>query len=368
MKDKKQSKVKGFALGMALVLAMGASGTALAMGVKNNDWFKPDDQIEDDNDNAEVDPLLKGDRNFISLKMNNEALVTTSETGEKTVEKKLTAIVCPKDALNKAVDWSLEWEKAPTENADINEYLRITPESDGALTATLTAYKAFEDAFAVVKVTTREGNYSTTCMVAYDGRSESLDLVFTSSRFDGISFIKAAFVGTIEVPEKSSTLLSIDALVDDSFDLPPDTFVFEHLCDGLGFGKCWFASSHVDKFQVTQNFNFVFDLSEGVYSFYNGPNGSFRFEPDLDEFIECDVALGMIEIDAIQAIESYDWGATYVGPYIDSEGDGTADKCTFALTFISGLDEDNFDFNNLAVGLLYVNIIPETTGDTTEAA
>ena len=377
MKYKKESKVKGFAVGMALLLTMGAAATSLAMGVKNNGWFTSENQVDNEqpNDNdaniSEVDPLLKGNRNFVSLRMKDEAVVGVSETGEQTVSKTLIATVCPKDAPNKAVDWSLEWLIAPTENADINEYLRITPKSDGALTATLTACKAFDDACAVVKVTTREGNYATTCTVGYDGQSESLGLVYKLDLGGDTDFllIKNAFVGTIEVPEKTSTILSMDALIDDSFDLPDDEFVFEDYAEGLGTGKCRFSRSYTDKFQNVQNSDFVFDLSKGIHSSGGGTSNYFSFELSLDDFINCEVGGGIIKIDALQAIESYNsGGVSYLGPYIDPEGDGTADKCTFCLTFVSGFDEDNVDISNVATGVIYVNIIPEATGDTAEVA
>lgn len=51
------------------------------------------------------------------------------ETGAKSVSKTITATVLPVDAPDKE---------------DVGDYLSVTPQSDGALTATVTAYKGFE--------------------------------------------------------------------------------------------------------------------------------------------------------------------------------------------------------------------------------
>ncbi|UKI51953.1 MAG: hypothetical protein L6V79_07335 [Clostridium sp.] len=96
--------------------------------------------------------------------------------GQQTVSKTITATVMPVDAPDKSVDWSIKW-CTPIEGKDISEYLTLTPESDGALTATITALKGFEGGSAYVTATTRVGGFTATCLIMYDGKPESLSFI-----------------------------------------------------------------------------------------------------------------------------------------------------------------------------------------------
>lgn len=102
------------------------------------------------------------------------------------VSKTLTATVYPSDARNKAVDWTFEW--LDTEKQDVlSDYLTLTPESDGANTATLTCLKAFEGE-ALITVTTREGGYIDTCRVLFVGDPTSLDVSCSAANTASGSF------------------------------------------------------------------------------------------------------------------------------------------------------------------------------------
>lgn len=121
------------------------------------------------------DMSQNGSGNFTQVQALSLAMSADAVTAaDKSISKTVTATVYPTDAKNKAVDWQLEWldEKDTT---DISEYLTLTPESDGSLTATLTCHKPFEGE-ALITATSREGNVFDTCRAVYVGNPTSLEL------------------------------------------------------------------------------------------------------------------------------------------------------------------------------------------------
>ena len=107
----------------------------------------------------------------------------------KTVSRTLTATVLPEDAPDRSVDWTLEWCVPVYDGADISDYLTIEPESDGALSATVTAYQGFEGGSAYVTCTTRVGGYSAQCLITYDGAPESLVFVLDGTEYGNTSMM-----------------------------------------------------------------------------------------------------------------------------------------------------------------------------------
>lgn len=97
-----------------------------------------------------------------------------ASAGGQSVSKTLTASVTPSSAQNKAVDWSVKWAESGKSEA-VSEYVTVTPQSDGALTATVTCYKAFEGEI-LVTVTTREGGLKAECIVTFIGIPSSLSI------------------------------------------------------------------------------------------------------------------------------------------------------------------------------------------------
>ncbi len=91
------------------------------------------------------------------------------------VNKDLTAIILPADAVDKSVDWTVVWgENSTRANENVSNYVTVTPSSDGAATATVSCYQSFEGDIIVVTVRTRMGGFSASCTVQYAGIPESL--------------------------------------------------------------------------------------------------------------------------------------------------------------------------------------------------
>lgn len=110
--------------------------------------------------------------NLQAVKLSMSAAATVA--ADNSISKTITAMVFPDDAKNKALDWALEWLDE-TNETDIAEFLTLTPETDGGLTATLTCLKPFEGE-ALITATSREGNVFDTCRAVYVGNPTVLDI------------------------------------------------------------------------------------------------------------------------------------------------------------------------------------------------
>ena len=99
----------------------------------------------------------------------------------------LTATVLPEDSNNKLVDWTMSWQYTNEEFEQANsveEYASLTSEGDGSNVATITIKKAFANHPILIKVTTRDGGLTATCIVKYVGVPTVMD-VDTSALNDG---------------------------------------------------------------------------------------------------------------------------------------------------------------------------------------
>lgn len=99
------------------------------------------------------------------VKLNLSAAYAAAESGS--VSKTITATVLPATAVNKAVDWSVEWGDS-SNTAAVTNYVTVTPDSDGALSATVTCKQAFSGNI-LVTVTTRESGYTASCVITFAG-------------------------------------------------------------------------------------------------------------------------------------------------------------------------------------------------------
>ncbi len=104
--------------------------------------------------------------------------VTGLRSGETVcVSQTVAATITPSTVVDKYVTWTLAWAPdAPLKDADISEYLEVTEESQGNLTATVNCYKAFRGSRAILTCTTRQGNKQGTCEVVYEGVPSSMSI------------------------------------------------------------------------------------------------------------------------------------------------------------------------------------------------
>ena len=137
----------------------------------NADKEKFQPTITDGNGNAmdnpsKVYPLSS--RMFFSPSTALLADSTETQATEQTV--KVEAEIQPYDAVNKEVDWAIAFVNPASNWASgktVTDYVTVTSDSDGSLTATVTCLKAFGEQIKIT-VTSRENpNVSAVCTVDY---------------------------------------------------------------------------------------------------------------------------------------------------------------------------------------------------------
>ena len=101
---------------------------------------------------------------------------------QKTVSKKIQAIIEPSTAENASVDWSVEWGEK--QNGAVTDYLTVTPDADGSLSATVTCKQPFTGEIVVVCIT-RQGGYVATCTVTYAGQPTEITLTGSTQETEG---------------------------------------------------------------------------------------------------------------------------------------------------------------------------------------
>ena len=107
----------------------------------------------------------------------DEPSTTTTVSSDESVDVRIEAYVRPDDAANKKVDFSVSWGTAPTHGSEpVENYLTVTPDSDGSTTATVSCKKAFGDDTILITVTTHEGGYTATCTVTFTGIADGIEI------------------------------------------------------------------------------------------------------------------------------------------------------------------------------------------------
>lgn len=102
------------------------------------------------------------------------------------------ATVYPETAPNKAVDWAVEWGDV-SKTSNVNDYITVTPESDGSANAVITCYQAFEGDI-LITVTTREGKFTDSCIVTFIGKPTELSI-----EGEALGMASAAFGSYIKI-------------------------------------------------------------------------------------------------------------------------------------------------------------------------
>lgn len=119
-------------------------------------------------------------------KLSMDGTIITPHAGSvnanQTVSKKIQAIIEPSTAKNASVDWSVEWGEK--QNGAVTDYLTVTPDADGSLSATVTCKQPFSGEIVVVCVT-RQGKYVATCTVTYAGQPTEITLAGSTPETDG---------------------------------------------------------------------------------------------------------------------------------------------------------------------------------------
>lgn len=267
------------------------------------------------------------------------------ETGAKSVSKTITATVLPVDAPDKSVDWSLTW-CVPLEGEDVGDYLSVTPQSDGALTATVTAYKGFEGASAYVTATTRVGGYTASCLVMFEGTPETLSFTYDGEELVTTDSVVLTAGTTNEIAlNLSNTLGAVGSKFGD----------FE-ITAIRGQGRFVMTKEYIVNGSIASTEEIVFNLEEGSYTYTHEvtkEKETLTITPE--KFLTATVEGDILKVNAISSESSYVNGYprtgyrfTYKSPYTDPRSGGIPDNCRWYVLVedkVSGVE-----------ALLYIDI------------
>lgn len=149
-----KEKFKWIAVFTALILLFAGVISALAIAIGN----KP---VEVKTEGQDVSAAAE-DNPMVMLTMGNATIfraapeVSKVDTPEQVyVSQTVTATITPSTVVDKYVTWSVAWANdAPLKDKNISDYIKVTDDSQGNLTATVNCYKSFKGSKAILTCTT----------------------------------------------------------------------------------------------------------------------------------------------------------------------------------------------------------------------
>ena len=171
-----KEKFKWIAVFTALILLFASVISALAIAIGN----KP---VEVKTEGQDVSAAAE-DNPMVMLTMGNATIfraapeVSKVDTPEQVyVSQTVTATITPSTVVDKYVTWSVAWANdAPLKDKNISDYIKVTDDSQGNLTATVNCYKSFKGSKAILTCTTRQGGKTGTVNIVYEGVPSSMSI------------------------------------------------------------------------------------------------------------------------------------------------------------------------------------------------
>ena len=171
-----KEKFKWIAVFTALILLFAGVISALAIAIGN----KP---VEVKTEGQDVSAATE-DNPMVLLTMGNATIfraapeVSKVDTPEQVyVSQTVTATITPTTVVDKYVTWSVAWANdAPLKDKNILDYIKVTDDSQGNLTATVNCYKSFKGSKAILTCTTRQGGKTGTVNIVYEGVPSSMSI------------------------------------------------------------------------------------------------------------------------------------------------------------------------------------------------
>ena len=171
-----KEKFKWIAVFTALILLFAGVISSLAIAIGN----KP---VEVKTEGRDVSAATE-DNPMVLLTMGNATIfraapeVSKGDTPEQVyVSQTVTATITPSTVVDKYVTWSVAWANdAPLKDKNISDYIKVTDDSQGNLTATVNCYKSFKGSKVILTCTTRQGGKTGTVDIVYEGVPSSMSI------------------------------------------------------------------------------------------------------------------------------------------------------------------------------------------------
>lgn len=170
-----KEKFKWIAVFTALILLFAGVISSLAIAIGNKPAeIKPDEQ-ENVSTATEDNPMVLLTMGKATVVQAVPEVSKDDSSEQVYVSQTVTATINPSTVVDKYVTWSVAWATdAPLKDKDISEYIKVTDESQGNLTATVNCYKSFKGSKAILTCTTRQGGKTGTVDIVYEGVPSSM--------------------------------------------------------------------------------------------------------------------------------------------------------------------------------------------------
>lgn len=169
-----KENIKWIAVFTVLILLFAGVISSLAIAIGNKSADKTENISVATEDNPAV-ILTMGQATLMGVKRAPDIGVVENPTELVYVSQTVTATINPSTVVDKYVTWSVAWATdAPLKNSDISEYIKVTDESQGNLTAIVNCYKSFKGSKAILTCTTRQGGKTGTVDIVYEGVPSSM--------------------------------------------------------------------------------------------------------------------------------------------------------------------------------------------------
>ncbi len=166
-----KENIKWIAVFTAILLLFVGVISSLAIAIGN----KPADKQENISAATEDNPMVLLTMGEATIVQAVPEVSKGDSTESVYVSQTVTATINPSTVVDKYVTWSVAWATdAPLKNSDISEYIKVTDESQGNLTATVNCYKSFKGSKAILTCTTRQGGKTGTVDIVYEGVPSSM--------------------------------------------------------------------------------------------------------------------------------------------------------------------------------------------------
>ena len=180
---KKQKVLKITAILLAVLTILTAGIIGICYSVKNATPTVPTAELQGEPDFEYSEPKVYDMPKAMTF---TAKTLAAAQANGQTVDVKIQASVTPWDAANQQVDYSIAWGAAPTHGKEaVTDYVTVTQDSDGSLTATISCKKAFGGDKIIVTVTTRDGGFTANCTVSFVGVANTISI--TNSSLNPIS-------------------------------------------------------------------------------------------------------------------------------------------------------------------------------------
>ena len=146
----------------------------------------------------------------------------------------LTATVMPANSDNKLIDWSVAWVNTASDWATgkkVSDYVTVTPQSDGSLTATVQCKQAFGEKVSVKAKSRFNADAYATCEIDYVKRVSAASFAVNKN---GSFMFELGNVNTFEITPTYSVGTVTGELTVDSLDIMLNSKLDGFVMQGLG--------------------------------------------------------------------------------------------------------------------------------------